>query len=292
MKASNNWLFASVAALAVSAGAFAQAGKKIDRVMVHEGIVMAGPGDFNVEFLASEFGHVGGVVKGAPYSADTVNETNQTLADGTRISRKNTGAVYRDSEGRTRREQTLAAVGPWAAAKPRQTIVIHDPVTFVNYVLDPETRTASKIIGPAGVEGKMTAMVMPGPKPGRGEGLAIAMEKVRHAAGGPGESKTESLGTQMIEGVSADGTRTITTIPAGAIGNDRPLQIVSERWHSPELQATVLSRHNDPRAGETVFRLSNVRRTEPARSLFEVPSDYTIKEGAEIHFQKKLPPPR
>jgi hypothetical protein len=94
-----------------------------------------------------------------------------------------------------------------------------------------------------------------------------------------GNARTESLGKQNIGGVEAEGTRSTVTIPTGEIGNERPIEIVSERWYSPELQTAVMTRHSDPRTGETVYRLTNISRTEPARSLFEVPADYTVKEG-------------
>src|SRR6185436_740534 len=93
------------------------------------------------------------------------------------------------------------------------------------------------------------------------------------------DTRTESLGSQMIEGVRADGTRTTITIPAGAIGNDLPILIVSERWFSPELQTVVMTKRSDPRMGETVYRLSSISRTEPSRSLFEAPSDYTVEDA-------------
>jgi TonB family protein len=88
---------------------------------------------------------------------------------------------------------------------------------------------------------------------------------------------TESLGKQTIEGVEAEGTRTTVTFPAGMMGNERPINIVSERWYSPELQTVVMTKHSDPRFGETSYRLTNINRSEPARTLFEVPSDYTLK---------------
>ena len=97
-----------------------------------------------------------------------------------------------------------------------------------------------------------------------------------------GEDKNavhESLGRQMVEGVEADGTRVTITIPAGEIGNERPIQIVSEQWYSAELGALLLSRHSDPRSGETTYRLTNINRVEPTKSLFEVPAGYTVSEG-------------
>jgi len=88
--------------------------------------------------------------------------------------------------------------------------------------------------------------------------------------------KKESLGIQVIEGVQAEGTRSILTIPAGEIGNTLPIQVIDENWYSAELQVRVMSKHIDPRSGETIFRLLNINRSEPSRVLFEVPPDYTI----------------
>ena len=91
--------------------------------------------------------------------------------------------------------------------------------------------------------------------------------------------RQDSLGKQTIEGIEVEGTRTVETIPAGEIGNEQPIEIVSERWYSNELQTVILSRHNDPRFGENVYRLINITRSEPDPALFQVPSDYTLKEG-------------
>ena len=94
-----------------------------------------------------------------------------------------------------------------------------------------------------------------------------------------GNVQTESLGSQVIEGVQADGTRTTMTIPAGRIGNEKPIQIVTERWYSNQLQAVVMSKRTDPRVGETIYRLTNINQTEPPAALFQVPSGYTVQEG-------------
>ena len=90
------------------------------------------------------------------------------------------------------------------------------------------------------------------------------------------ETRTEQLGMQNFDGVDAEGTRTITTIPADAIGNERPIEIVYERWYSKELQIIVYSRHLDPRFGEQTYRLTNINRSEPDPSLFQVPTSYRI----------------
>lgn len=266
-------------------------------------------------FVSSEMSFDRKVVKGSPYSAQAVTETVQALADGNRIVRRNTAQVYRDSEGRTRRDQTLGSIGPFAAAgDPPRTVLINDPVANVNYMLDPRTKTARKlprletrvIAPPAPESGKQPerrkeievrerkevevierkgvdmrehkvvgppSFVFATPAPGGGP-----FEMNLHGHTSKAESKTEQLGTRTVEGVEAEGTRTVTTIPAGEIGNEMPIEIVHERWYSPALQQLVMTRHSDPRFGETTYRLTNIVRSEPAPTLFQVPSDYTVKE--------------
>lgn len=260
--------------------------------MVPDG--MREPGDTFI-FISTEMSFDRKTVKNAPYSAQAVTETVQTLGDGNRIVRKNTANVYRDSEGRLRRDQTLTSIGPWAAAgEPQQTSFITDPVTRTHYVLDPRSRTARKMLlpEPPPPQPPPTAPTQPGVAPAPREGRSGDNFTIRIMAP-PGETdgrgtrlmkpieqpKVESLGKQTIEGVEAEGTRDTITIPAGEIGNENPIKIISERWYSPELQTVILSKHSDPRMGETTFRLTNISRSEPARTLFEVPADYTIKEG-------------
>lgn len=213
------------------------------------------PPDVGFGFVGPEMRFGGKIVKGAPYSAKATSEFVQTLADGTRITRQNTATIYRDGEGRTRREQTLTAIGPFAASgEGKQMVFIHDPVAGADYFLDPQEKSASKMVRR---DGPPTDHQPPPAPP---------------------QSKSESLGKQTIEGVECEGTRMTFTIPAGQFGNDRPIDVVSERWYSPELQVVVLSKHRDPRMGEHTYRLTNISRSEPAHALFEVPADYTIKE--------------
>jgi hypothetical protein len=204
--------------------------------------------------------------------------------------------VYRDSEGRERREQSLPAIGPFAAkGEAPKTIFISDPVAGVNYSLDPMNKTAVKL----------PAMKMPGFPPPTKDGNEIFVRRIEgpmggvaaagvqtmfysQATSGASAPKPEQLGSKVIGGVSADGTRTTITIPAGQIGNDNPIQIVNEMWRSPELQVIVQSTHSDPRMGATSYSLQNVSRAEPASALFQVPADYTLKDVQM--FQKALPP--
>jgi hypothetical protein len=140
----------------------------------------------------------------------------------------------------------------------------------------------------ARVHGEASLMKSP---MGVGDGGGFVMEF--HGADKK-NAKKESLGEQLFDGVKAEGTRTTITIPAGEIGNERPIEMIMERWYSPELQTVVMTRHSDPRFGETVYKLININRNEPARSLFEVPADYTVKEpaapGAPVHVRTRKPP--
>jgi hypothetical protein len=221
----------------------------------------------------------GKVVKGAPYKAEAVTEVTQTLADGNKIARRTTSTVWRDSSGRTRREVALAAVGPIVGQDMPPHVVIHDPVAGTTFVLEPDRKIARRM--PDFHEHE------------RPEGAARS-EGERHGPGGRffnrrvkgpdnGTESTESLGSQTIEGLEATGTRTTMTIPPGAIGNERAIEVVSERWYSPELQTVVSSTHRDPRFGDNTYRLTSVQRVEPDKSLFEVPADYTVKEGPPEH---------
>lgn len=321
-------VLASVLVLTIAISVFGQE----KQVVLQRETVIQGPGgpagppppDHTFVFVSSEMNFDGKLVKGAPYSAQAVTETTQTLGDGNRIVNKSAAAVYRDSEGRTRREQTLRTIGPFATAgEAPQTIFINDPVAGVNYALDSRTMVARKMapmkfefkfgnlpdgVKPVGgahkgvaterIEVHPQVFISPAPSPSQGttarvcEGVGCNTEIVispslsgtgggmvmQWHGGSEKRGKTEPLGKQTIEGVEAEGTRNVTTIPAGEIGNERAIEIVFERWYSPELQTVVMTRHIDPRFGETSYRLTNISRDEPAHSLFEVPPGYTVKE--------------
>jgi hypothetical protein len=258
-------------------------------------------------WVASEMGFESKVVKGVPFSADTVTEFTQTLSNGQRLYRKTTGDVCRDSEGRTRREQTIEAIGGYSASSPaRQTIFINDPVSGTSYILDSGNHTAVKTSHVStgavvyskggtgyGVASGVGSGVGGGVSGGVQTGEQIIVHIIDGVTGGgaqvmtskihsPTNSRTESLGTQVIEGVAAEGTRTIETIPTGTIGNDSPIEILSERWYSPELQVVLKTRHSDPRSGENVYQLTNIRRGEPSPTMFQIPAEFTIKDGPAL----------
>jgi len=160
-------------------------------------------------------------------------------------------------------------------------------VANTNFTLFPQTRTAQKMGGAmirTGQAVQITETRNAAGQPTQGmtvaPGLAITGGMVLNSSAqfGIQTIKNEDLGSQSIEGVLAKGTRTTHIIPAGQIGNQQEIDTVDEHWYSPELQINVLTRHSDPRTGETVNRLRNIVRVEPDPSLFQVPADYQITE--------------
>ncbi len=237
--------------------------------------------------VTKSFEYEGRTVTGAPYSAQAVTETSQVLADGNRINRKSSSTLVRDGMGRTRREQTINFVGPWSVEGNEGPIVsISDPVAGVRYEMDPKAKTAFKTPMKTSVEHTVSQELEAKLKQAREkEEMAKNERRVRIAL--PQNAKTESLGSKVIEGVQAEGKRITETIPAGRIGNDKPIDIVNETWFSSELQTVVMSKHSDPRSGDVVYALTNIQRAEPDPALFQVPADYQLREepGAEIRMR-------
>jgi TonB family protein len=327
--------------------------------------------DSAFQFFSQEKSFDDRLVTGAPFSADVVSETIQTLQDGTRIIQRFEGRIYRDSKGRTRSERTYQMGG---TSEQKQTINIYDPVDGASYRLDSDTRTGRKSVYPklapppqsrtpvssnasadAKDSGKGNApKVTPAKAINKIQPSYPAIAKAAnasgpvhveilvsetgevleaHAVGGhqllrdaavqaargwtfkPAEvsgravktrgiltfnfgltdeapapagltktivkpaTKTESLGKQMVEGVECEGERAVTTMPAGTIGNDRPIETVNETWYSPELKIMILSKRSDPRFGESTYSVTNITRSEPYAELFLPSSDYKLIDG-------------
>jgi hypothetical protein len=263
-------------------------------------------------------------VQGAPYSAQAVNEREQTLSDGNQIAqRHSTTTFYRDSAGRTRQEVR-------DAKGELRVVMINDPVAGAHWVLSPQQRTATRLPAHADIRAHAAAgraageaararieqMRKDGTVPEeiivkrverldpearqriqenvriqvskamaeRGAAMGDMQARLAPLASAFGDAKwaskavTKDLGTRDINGVKAEGKLRSYEIPAGEIGNRNPIVVSNETWFSPELQVTVYTKHSDPRSGDVVFRLENIKREEPAAALFTVPSDYTVRE--------------
>jgi hypothetical protein len=254
------------------------------------------------------------IVKNAPFSAQAVTTTTQVLGDGNRILQTSEIGLARDSEGRTRREMSVEKIGPWSTDTNGRVIFIRDPVGMAIYEVAPDGQHATKrtlyLPTPddqarqAKLEAELTAAhnkmtraqadTVAGTQ-ASAETKATMRRDERGSVGAVtfsgrpfefttmivedgGTAKKEALGEQMIEGVRAEGTRETRTIPAGKIGNERPIEIVSETWYSADLQMVVQSRHSDPRIGETIYRLTNIVMGEPDASQFQVPAGVTVQE--------------
>jgi Spy/CpxP family protein refolding chaperone len=240
-----------------------------------------------MELLGFEGGHAGHNVKGAPYSATATSETIQTLAleDGTttKIHRTTQSLLYRDSQGRSRREVTLSGFGPLAASGTAHKLVtIADPVAGEHYVVDDEHQMVHKMSlrsHGGNASGATAAGVFP-------EKMKAQMQAEEPSGAVKKESHSTSL-TVNVNGVSAsvstEYTKITRTIRPGEIGNETAMQVVSERWYSPELQIVVKSTRSDPRFGTTTYTVSNIQTTGPDPwpdpSLFTIPAGYTVKEG-------------
>ena len=202
------------------------------------------------------------IVKGLPYSGEGITTVKLILFDGTKMERTVTAKLYRDSAGRLRREQAVVGLEALDPNNDFRAIVhIVDPVADVFYTLNPATKDANRL---------PLSMLQGGVKP-----LRVPIEYPK---------KEMDLGVKDIDGVSAQGRRTITTIPAGRAGNDRPIEIIDERWESVELKVLLRSLHRDPRTGDIEYALTKISRAEPPASMFTVPSGYTIRDlpGARL----------
>jgi hypothetical protein len=220
----------------------------------------------------------GKTVKGVPMSGELIVIRDQALADGNSIHTQNQTMIYRDSEGRIRREIGFELNTPSTGAAKRTMIVITDPVSGNRYMLNPENKTAHQmpLRGKPGPGGPDTiAMEKVGPGPNGAEGVVGKVWIGSDAA----NLKTEQLGTKTINGLQAAGTRMTRTIPAGEIGNLNPIEVVTERWYSSDLQLPMLTSHSDPMMGTMTMKLVNINRGEPDASLFQVPSDYKLISG-------------
>jgi hypothetical protein len=228
-------------------------------------------------------------VKGAPFCAAVTTEHTQTFSDGNRIHTTENSSICRDSEGRTRREASLNLLGAGPQASGPRLITILDPVAGVRYMLDSENKVAHKItLPPQGSAfdralprgGEVFVMRSAGGASGQTFSTNVMYRNAGHDSSEPAPA-TENLGDQTINGIHATGTRITTTIPSGKMGNDKPIVVSSERWYSPDLKATVMTKHDDPWAGELETQFTNVNTAEPDPSLFTVPGDYKIVDDKD-----------
>ena len=291
------------------------------------------------------------IVKGVPFSADATSESVQMMFDGNKIVRTVKSGLFRDGEGRFRREEMPKPVGVGTFVETPKSISIFDPVAGLKFFLNSSSKTVrqeeiknkkfeqekrqqenakrqeenikrqeekakrqeadvkrqlklekqkensnensnsnsndddgkktnpSKTKTLTGARQPEKSQIPISPKMPNAPSISLLAK---------GEVKTESLGTRKIEGVEAEGTRSTKTILAGEIGNERTFEIVYERWFSKDLQLIVFSKYTDPRFGEQIYQLTNIKRSEPDAELFKVPADYRVDDNSWKLKPKKL----
>jgi len=201
-----------------------------------------------------------GPVIGKPFSAIEVRRSVQTLNDGTLVENSDTSHFYRDAEGRMRAESPTRAE-------------IIDPVSHLHYDLNPKDKSYSTEPIAERVISMSVAVV------GGHSSTWFSTNKLHDALSEASRSgTTEDLGTELVNGFNAKHSRVTVTVPVGAIGNNREIKIVNDRWYSDELQALVKSSNNDPRFGVNTYELTNIDQSAPDPALFQPPSGYALTQ--------------
>lgn len=245
-------------------------------------------------------------VKGAPYSAEAITE----FASGGTTTLRTITRIYRDSEGRERREESLdtqTTQNPAAQRPP--TISIFNPVDGSNYTLNVLQHTAVRMPLPGaqrsgasfaggggpGIQPTITFTPAPGPAGDGAQSPQVVIQQGNHLeVTGPSLSpgppplpkqpegrRVETLEPKIIEGLRAEGVRIIEPVPVNS-GGRQAGEIVTETWTSPELKITLLNQRTDPRGGDMSYRLTQISRSEPDAKLFQIPEGYTVQEMPSI----------
>ena len=239
--------------------------------------------------IAGYIGPIMSRTKGQPFSADVIDENDRFLADGNHIHRESRGKWFRDSEGRTRNEMEVPMGRP-ADGAPFVHITIIDPVLGKFISLDPQEKRATVLS--TGLGASAGGSVRPVPPaanmiarpPAPGEQGVLLLRDMQPSQGNSGTPRVEltsreDLGTMEIEGFTVTGRRFTHTVPAGQMGNDKPMTTTSERWFSAELQMDLLTKSESPESGLHTHKLVNIRTSDPDPLLFQVPADYKVKEA-------------
>jgi hypothetical protein len=201
-----------------------------------------------------------GPVLGRPFSATEVRKTLQTMADGTRIEHSDTTRFYRDGQGRMRAESP-------------NRVEIFDFVAGFEYDLNPESKTYKRTTIPDKTTSMMLAVVGSTSWTSFSSDAPETRTRARNSRG----TVTEELPAQTLHSLSIKGSRVTSTIPVGALGNDREMKVVNERWYSPDLQVLIRSSNSDPRFGVSSYELTDIVQAPPDPLLFQVPADYTVR---------------
>jgi hypothetical protein len=207
-------------------------------------------------------------VAGVPFSADVVSQTTQVMPDGTPVTRETHGKMFRDSAGRTRSETEMES--PVAGVTSRRFVTIVDPVQGTSMVLDVAAKNATAFHLPAAPA--VTASKVK---------LTAAAQARRASVKQLTPPGSEGLGSMIIEGFAATGTRRTGAADAGTAKGAAPNIITAESWFSTELKVELLVTRQGTQSISRTTRLTNITPGEPDPSLFQPPADYTVQEGGQ-----------
>lgn len=257
-------------------------------------------------------------VKNLPYVLDIVKERQQVLTDGNQITQRSGARWYRDSDGRTREETLDDAgearlivikdpqaglhwmLNPQSKTAVRMTAPMGSATHTFKAPKDGNIHLLERRFKPDGtqvvtwksvappdgsgvertVASGITMTVQENPNAGRATLpqmnplLATAFTDMKWAR----KATLRDLPPRDIAGIKATGQLRSYEIPAGELGNRNPIVVSDETWYAPELRITLSSKHSDPRTGDALFRVENIKREEPAPALFLLPADYAVTE--------------
>jgi hypothetical protein len=204
------------------------------------------------------FGPAGSVISAkphAPFSAVLVEQAEQTLTDGTSITRDNQEVVMRDGMGRIYRGRKMRGAGG-RESESWMVITITDPVRHLQYLCTPIRKGCTR----------MEYRLPPNMRP-----HAPEEKRMRDVT-------VEELGASNISGVDVEGKRVTRVIPEGSVGNDRPFTTMEELWHSKELDVDVQVKRADPRMGTRTTTMTEVVMGEPDAKYFQIPEGYKVMD--------------
>ena len=231
-----------------------------------------------VETLTPSTWSPGGSRANAPYSATVKMTFDQKLPDGNSIHGVSISHQARDSAGRTRSETIQGcSFGEDGQRHERLIIRVNDPVARTN---------TNWNAGFAGEPKVAQVLHLDQPQPAMKSTTEDLAKRQKAFEAGMSYFqkgyKSEDLGVKQIGGLTARGSRTTRTVPAGEVGNDQPLMVVNETWRSAEYDLLLYAMQDDPRRGRTTMELEELNLAEPDRALFLPPADYTVQHGPAL----------
>ena len=220
-------------------------------------------------------------IRDTPFSAEVQVEMVWPLREGGSTMRKATYLIYRDGQGRTRRDLTSDETTAAATTNRPRTSVINDPLASSTYLIDHRTSTVRKLALVTGNDVDSQPSVVEPKLRGTAPGfvnLSGRNSQVPKGVVSRGQvTQKEQLGQREIGGAIAEGTRLVQTISLGSSRNQKPIEITTEEWYSVELQTIVAITISDPRFGRSEYRLMNIVKGEPSKTLFVIPPAYQVK---------------